>query len=39
MPQVEVVELPNSRMVVEIALNDIPLILGANSIVLHSLVV
>jgi hypothetical protein len=38
MLQVEVMELPNSHMVVEIGLDDIPLILGVNSIVLHSLV-
>ncbi len=36
MPQVEVVELPNSHMVVEIDLDEIPLTLGVDFAVLHS---
>jgi hypothetical protein len=37
MPQVDVVELPNSHMVVEIDLDEILLILGVDFAVLHSL--
>jgi len=36
MPQVEVVELPNSHMVVEIDLDEIPLTLGVDFAVFHS---
>jgi hypothetical protein len=36
MPQVDVVELPNSHMVVEIDLDEILLILGVDFAVLHS---